>query len=51
MGLIRESLSIDLVVNSNVTPEDLAKIDAMIQKLKLKSKTPQYSFDSKRVTV
>jgi hypothetical protein len=49
MGLIREPLNIDLAVNSNATPADLEKIDAMIQKLKSKNKTPQHTFDSKRV--
>ena len=34
MGLIREPLNIDLVINSNANAQELEKIDLMIQELK-----------------
>jgi len=37
MGLIREPLNIDLVINSNANAQELEKIDLMIQELKSKS--------------
>lgn len=37
MGLIREPLNIDLVINSNANTQELEKIDLMIQELKSKS--------------
>ena len=37
MGLIREPLNIDLVINSNANAQELEKIDLMIQELKSES--------------
>jgi hypothetical protein len=45
MGLIREPLNIDLVINSNVNAQELEKIDLMIQELKSESVVKYDSLD------
>jgi hypothetical protein len=45
MGLIREPLNIDLVINSNANAQELEKIDSMIQKLKSESVVKYDSLD------
>jgi hypothetical protein len=38
MGLIKEPLNIDLVVNSNTNEQELLKIDLMIKQIKMRDK-------------
>jgi hypothetical protein len=38
MGLIKEPLNIDLVVNSNANEQELLKIDLMIKQIKMRDK-------------
>ena len=38
MGLIKESLNIDLVINSNANAQELERIDLMIQQIKMRNK-------------
>ena len=38
MGLIREPLNIDLVINSNANAQELEKIDLMIHQIKMRNK-------------
>jgi spermidine/putrescine-binding protein len=45
MGLIREPLNIDLVINSNANAQELEKIDLMIQELKRESVVKYDSLD------
>jgi spermidine/putrescine-binding protein len=46
MGLIREPLNMDLVIDSNANAQDLEKIDLMIQELKSESVVKYDSLDN-----
>ena len=46
MGLIKEPLHIDLVIDSNANAQDLEKIDLMIQELKSESVVKIDSLDN-----
>jgi hypothetical protein len=48
MGLIREPLNIDLVINSNANAKELEKIDLMIQEIKMRSKPLTHIIKAKK---
>lgn len=49
MGLIRESLNIDLVINSNANAQELEKIDLLIQQIKMRNKPLAYRSKAKKM--
>lgn len=49
MGLIREPLNIDLVINSNANAQELEKIDLMIQQIKMRNKPLSHRIKAKKV--
>ena len=49
MGLIREPLNIDLVINSNANAQELEKVDLMIQQIKMRNKSLAHRIKAKKV--
>ena len=49
MGLIKEPLNIDLVINSNANVQELEKIDLMIQQIKMSNKPLDHRIKAKKV--
>ena len=49
MGLIREPLNIDLVINSNANAQELEKIDLMIHQIKMRNKPLAHRIKAKKV--
>lgn len=48
MGLIREPLNIDLVINNNVNAQELEKNDSMIQQIKMRNKPLTHRIKAKK---
>jgi hypothetical protein len=48
IGLIREPLNIDLVINSNANAKELEKIDLMIQEIKMRNKPLTHRIKAKK---